>query len=140
MKRTGMRRSCSVFTITGMPKSTATKKKASKAQKLLNFLRQRVRIPNENKSKLEKEVENLKLELADRDRIIETLLKQHKETNAKLFTSNAPVKTKTIKSLDFKKENSKTSEIAPPVDFKRFGPREQSTLATKPERGFSMIL
>ena len=138
MKRTGMRRSCSIFTITGMPKSTVTKKKASKAQKLLNFLRRKVKIPNDNKSKLEKEVENLKLELADRDRIIETLLKQHKETNAKLFTSNAPVKTKTIKS---KKENSKTSEVAPPIDFKPFGPpREQSTLATKPERGFSMIL
>ena len=133
MKRTGMRRSCSIFTITGMPKSTSTKKK-SKTEKLLNFIRRKVKISNENKSKLEKEVQNLKLELADRDRIIETLLKQHKETNAKLFTSNAPVKMKTIKS---KKENSKTNEIAPPIEFK---PHQQSTLATKPERGFSMIL
>ena len=135
MKRTGMRRSCSIFTITGMPKSTSTKKK-SKTEKLLNFIRRKVKISNENKSKLEKEVQNLKLELADRDRIIETLLKQHKETNAKLFTSNAPVKMKTIKS---KKENSKTNEIAPPIEIKP-GPHQQSTLATKPERGFSMIL
>ena len=135
MKRTGMRRSCSIFTITGMPKSTSTKNK-SKAQKLINFIRRKINFPDENKSKLEKQVQNLKLELADRDRIIETLLKQHKETNAKLFTSNAPVKMKTIKSV---KENPKTSEIAPPIDFKP-GPRHQSTLATKPERGFSMIL
>ena len=130
-----MRRSCSIFTITGMPKSTSTKKK-SKTEKLLNFIRRKVKISNENKSKLEKEVQNLKLELADRDRIIETLLKQHKETNAKLFTSNAPVKMKTIKS---KKENPKKSENAPPIEFKP-DPRQQSTLATKPERGFSMIL
>ena len=135
MKRTGMRRSCSIFTITGMPKSTSTKKK-SKAQKLVAFIRRKIKFSDENKSKLEKQVQNLKLELADRDRIIETLLKQHKETNAKLFTSNAPVKMKTIKPL---KENSKTREIAPPKDFKH-GPRHQSTLATKPERGFSMIL
>ena len=135
MKRTGMRRSCSIFTITGMPKSSSTKKK-SKAQKLVAFIRRKIKFSDENKSKLEKQVQNLKLELADRDRIIETLLKQHKETNAKLFTSNAPVKMKTIKPL---KENSKTREIAPPKDFKH-GPRHQSTLATKPERGFSMIL
>ena len=118
-----------------MPKSGSTKKK-SKAQKLVAFIRRKIKFSDENKSKLEKQVQNLKLELADRDRIIETLLKQHKETNAKLFTSNAPVKMKTIKPL---KENSKTGEIAPAKDFKH-GPRHQSTLATKPERGFSMIL
>ena len=135
MKRTGMRRSCSIFTITGMPKSIATKKK-SKARKLLNFLRQKVGIPNENMSNLENEVQKLKLELADRDRIIETLLKQHKETNAKLFTSNAPMKMKTIRS---NKENFKKTPIVSPLDTKP-NLREPSTLATKPERGFSMIL
>ena len=128
-----MRRSCSIFTITGMPKSIATKKK-SKARKLLNFLRQKVGIPNENMSNLENEVQKLKLELADRDRIIETLLKQHKETNAKLFTSNAPMKMKTIRP---NKENFKKNPT--PLDTKP-NLREPSTLATKPERGFSMIL
>ena len=98
MKRTGLQRSCSIFTITGMPKSqNVSAKKESKARKLLNFVRQKIRFQSGNtKSELEKEVEKLKLELADRDRIIQNLLKQHKETNAKLFTSNAPVKMRTI--------------------------------------------
>ena len=132
-----MRRSCSIFTITGMPKSIATKKK-SKARKLLNFLRQKVGIPNENMSNLENEVQKLKLELADRDRIIETLLKQHKETNAKLFTSNAPVKMRTIGP------NRENFRKTPPINTGKVPKLDQRdpphTLPTKPERGFSMIL
>ena len=132
-----MRRSCSIFTITGMPKSqNVSTKKKSKARKFLNFVRQKVRFQNgDTKSELEKEVEKLKLELEDRDRIILNLLKQHKETNAKLFTSNAPVKMRT---LGPNKEHWKTLVPAP---IPKPDPRQlPNTLATKPERGFSMIL
>ena len=140
MKRTGLRRSCSIFTITGMPKSrNVSAKKKSKARKLLNLLGQKIRFQSVNtKSELEKEVEKLKLELADRDRIIQNLLKQHKETNAKLFTSNAPVK---LRTLGPNKENFRKT---PPINIGKFPNLDRRdpphTLPTKPERGFSMIL